>query len=182
MKEIPDYSVWHSNLSCSMAPQFGHLLWFKRLTLLDSWKSRQVLEFLAGTDIEQFHLKFLKWCLGVHSKTTYVAVWGTLVDIPSYSSRLKACVRLLWQTWIPFRDGYWQRSLIVKAFEDQKHYNLGWYESITKLRNHYRSPKTSQRSNSSLQSHRISETTNAMINIRSEFENTAPKMNKLDFP
>jgi len=162
-----------------------HLLWFKRLTLNDSRTSRKVLEFLAGTDIEQFHLKFLKWCLGVHSKTTNVAVWGDFGRHPIVFEPVKLAFDYFDRLEHLSESEIDKDRLIVKAFEDQKLYNLGWYQSITKLRTHYQLPKTSQHSSSPLRRHDMSETTSAMINIRSEFESawskTAPKMNKLDF-
>ena len=159
-----------------------HLLWFRRLSINDSRTSRGTLEFIAGTDIEKFHLKYLKWCLGVHSKTTNTAVWGDFGRHPILFESVKLAFdyhdRLVT---LAETD---KTRLVVKAFEDQKLLNLGWYQSVTNLKNHYQAPQPN-RDLTLYQRQGMSDSTNAMLNIRLEFQTTwskcTLKMAKLDF-
>lgn len=52
-----------------------HLLTTRKL-LLDDTNNEKYFKTISSDIYEQFHIKFLKWCLGVHRKSSNIGVWG----------------------------------------------------------------------------------------------------------
>ena len=80
--------------------------------------------------LEQIHLKFLKWTLSVHKKTSNLACWGDSGRMPlvltlakqvkDYFNRLDAM------------DAANEDTLVRHAFVEQRILNLAWYNNIQK--------------------------------------------------
>ena len=130
---------------------YGCQVWFA-----ETWMVKSLTENSAGSlltsaakdPIERIHLSFLKWNLGVGSRTSNASVWGDtgrhplLVKVSkqvfSYLERLKDM------------STNNEDCLVKHAYNEQKNLNMTWYKRITLLKD-------------SLQSH-----SNTMLNYPSQ--------------
>ena len=84
---------------------------------------------ISNETLEQTHLKFLKWTLSVHKKTSNLACWGDTGRMPlaitltkqvkDYFNRLQAM------------DATNEDTLVRHAFAEQRNLNLPWYNNVT---------------------------------------------------
>ena len=65
-----------------------HLLTTRKL-LLDDTNNEKYFKTISSDIYEQFHIKFLKWCLGVHRKSSNIGVWGESGRYPLIFHALK---------------------------------------------------------------------------------------------
>ena len=89
------------------------------------------LSSFAKDHVEQLHLSFLKWTIGVGRRTSNAATWGD-------SGRVPVGITLLKQVF-----GYVKRlieleksnpqSLVCLAFKEQVEHNLSWYKGISSM-------------------------------------------------
>ena len=101
--------------------------WYKYLEFIDN-HSRVCLQHIAKAPVENFHLKFLKWYLGTHSKTCNVAVWGDTGRLPIVIEIAKLA------TDYHDRIASLNDDLIVKkAFMEQKTHQMPWYTACQKI-------------------------------------------------
>ena len=94
-------------------------------TIFEPVKYFQVI----GRDIhELFHLRYLKWVLGVHRRASNVGTYGELGRLPLIFDGLKlTCDYFDRCAALP------DNSLAKKAFLEQKRLDLDWYGNIVKL-------------------------------------------------
>ena len=83
---------------------------------------------IARDPYEKFHLKFIKWCLSVHSKAANLGCWGDSGRYPLIFEALKLSV------------DYHERlkklndnSLLLAAYTEQVSLNLNWYKHISHI-------------------------------------------------
>ena len=86
------------------------------------------LSKIAKDPYETFHLKFIKWCLSVHSKACNIACWGDTGRYPLLIESMKLSI------------DYFKRvknsnpeTLIHKAFLEQEALNLKWYSNMQQI-------------------------------------------------
>ena len=85
---------------------------------------------LANEPLEQTHLKFLKWTMSVHNKTSNLACWGDSGRMPlvvTLSKQVKDYFDRLQAMDVANDD-----SLVRHAFAEQRALNLEWYNNMTK--------------------------------------------------
>ena len=80
---------------------------------------------VARDPFEKFYIKFLKWCLSVHSKASNIGCWGDTGRYPLFTDITKLCC------------DYFVRvkkcepgSLLHDAFWEQQSLNLKWYNNM----------------------------------------------------
>ncbi|KAL5271652.1 hypothetical protein ACHWQZ_G002057 [Mnemiopsis leidyi] len=117
---------------------YGSQIWFHKTAFMTQVlnqnmenKPHEALKKIATDPIERLHLKFLKWTLGVHEKTSNIFCWGD-------TGRSPLLQRLSKQTVDYFkRLENFSRSnidnLTRHAFEEQKNLNLPWFQRISEL-------------------------------------------------
>ncbi|KAL5255385.1 hypothetical protein ACHWQZ_G014716 [Mnemiopsis leidyi] len=67
---------------------YGSQIWFHKTAFMTQVlnqnmenKPHEALKKIVTDPIERLHLKFLKWTLGVHEKTSNIFCWGDTADI-----------------------------------------------------------------------------------------------------
>jgi len=119
---------------------YGCQVWYpttnlaKHLTNQSHLEPTEILQKIAADDAEREHLRFIKWSLGVHRKTTNIGAWGDSGRVPLLLSITKQVL------------DYFQRvkdaqdsTLVYHAFQDQKNLGLDWYTGITRICRDFRS-------------------------------------------
>ena len=99
------------------------------------------LSHIAKSNVENFHLKFLKWYLGTHSKTCNVVAWGETGRGPILLEIMKLSVDYFDR--VSSMD---DSRICKKAFLEQKSLNLPWFVAIQNLINRYGKGKSSRTS------------------------------------
>ena len=100
-----------------------HLLTTKKLSLNDT-NNEKYFKTISSDIYEQFHIKFLKWCLGVHRKSSNIGVWGETGRYPLIFHALKLSADYF------TRVANLDNSLLVKkAFIEQENLNLEWFNA-----------------------------------------------------
>ena len=90
------------------------------------------LQIISRDIHEIFHLRFLKWILGVHRKTSNVGTYGELGRLPLILDALKlTCDYFDRCKTLP------ENSLVKKAFLEQKRLDLSWYHNIYQIRSKF---------------------------------------------
>ena len=107
--------------------------WFIRQAVSDKLENQPQESFrkIASDPIENLHLKFLKWILGVHKKTTNVFCWGDTGRPPLVQKISKQAVDYFWR--LEGMSSIRTDDLARHAFEEQKMLKLPWYESMSTL-------------------------------------------------
>ena len=98
------------------------------LNVDDHTITSKYFSFIQNDTLENFHLKFLKWCLGVHRKTSNIAVWG---ETGRYPLLFNAC-KLSVDYYIRVRNAD-ESTLLGKSFIEQKKLNLDWHVNMSNL-------------------------------------------------
>lgn len=98
----------HSNL----AKYFGK-------PVCESNSCDKFLKQVAYDPYEKFHLKYIKWCLSVHQKSSNICSWGDAIklSIDYYIRAMNADTN----------------SLLYAALTEQVNLNLEWYSTIKTL-------------------------------------------------
>ena len=78
---------------------------------------------------ELFHLRYLKWVLGVHRKASIAGTYGELGRLPLIFDGFKLTCDYFGRCELLPND-----SLVKKAFLEQQHLDLDWHHNITMLR------------------------------------------------
>ena len=91
------------------------------------------LKKISTDPLERIHLKFLKWTLKVHSKTSNIACWGD-------SGRVPLVIQLTKQYFDYFKrlelfDQLDSSCLVRHAFVEQRDLLLPWYDNASKFAN-----------------------------------------------
>ena len=125
------------------------------------------VELFTNDQYEGFHLKFMKWSLGVHRKSSNIGTWGESGRLPIAIDAIKLSIDYFGRVKELSND-----SLVYKAFCEQRDLELDWYKSNNTLINNF-SEGTSQR-----------QSINIYKNIRERFiaawtlaKQTSPKLN-----
>ena len=113
---------------------YGCQIWFTETWLIKNLtenNSSQHLSAIAKDPLENLHLSFLKWNLGVGKKTSNAAVWG---DCGRYPLVIELSKQVL---------NYYDRlknmslnnsdTLVKHAFNEQKSLNMNWFRRINTL-------------------------------------------------
>ena len=107
--------------------------WMIRLALSKKIEEQPTysVKKISSDPIENLHLKFLKWTLGVHRKTSNAFCWGDSGRAPLTQKLAKLAV------------DYYERLEVIRttepsqlvghAFEEQKKLNLPWFERMSAL-------------------------------------------------
>ena len=120
---------------------YGCQIWYpstnlaKKLTKLslEDTDPNNTLRRIAADDAEREHLRFIKWSLGVHRKTSNIGVWGDSGRLPLLLSLSKQVLDYFQRV----RDAH-NNTLIHHAFQEQKRLHLDWYAGIIKMCNDFR--------------------------------------------
>ena len=81
---------------------------------------------------EKFHIKFLKWCLGVHSKASNIGVYGETAHVPLIFDATKLSIDYF------LRCADLPDTTITKrAYNEQKTLNLDWFKYNTAILNKF---------------------------------------------
>jgi hypothetical protein len=107
--------------------------WFIRQAVSGKLETEpnESLQKMASDPIENLHLKFLKWILGVHKRTTNVFCWGDTGRSPIVQKISKQAVDYYWR--MEGLSIHGSDCLARHAYEEQKTLRLPWYESMHAL-------------------------------------------------
>ena len=103
---------------------------------------------------ENFHLKFLKWCFGIHRNASNLGVWGDSGRYPLIFNAIKLstdyyeCIRYMPDC-----------ALVKKAFIEQKNLNLDWFKTSSSIFENFGTGKSKRAS------------VNVTINLQNQFIN-----------
>ena len=95
--------------------------------LSDESNPASALKYIAQDHYEKFHLKFIKWSLSVHSKSSNIGCWGETGRTPLIYEVCKLAI------------DYYNRAensdniLVSAAFHEQAELDLPWYTNLSKL-------------------------------------------------
>ena len=90
------------------------------------------LKRFACDPYEKFHLRYLKWCLSVHSKAINAGCWGETGRYPIYIDAMKMSIDYFIRV-----ANCEKNSLLYAAFLEQKTLNLTWYSNTNALINKF---------------------------------------------
>ena len=91
-----------------------------------------ILKYIAQDDsYEKFHLKFLKWSLGVHSKSSNIGCWGDTGRYPLFFEASKLAIDYFERV-KSLKEGP-ENTLLKATFKVQQALNLDWHNNISKL-------------------------------------------------
>ena len=101
----------------------------------ESTSAESYLRYVAQDFYEKFHLKYVKWCLSVHSKASNIGCWGDTGRYPLFLEATKLSIDYFRRAEKAYLDS--DCSLLAAAFATQKELKLDWYNNITKLTDKY---------------------------------------------
>ena len=84
------------------------------------------LKRIARDTYEQFHIKYIKWCLGVHAKASNIGCWGDTGRYPIAFEAIKLSIDYFNR--VEHSDA---NSLLHEALMEQKNLRLDWYENMS---------------------------------------------------
>ncbi len=102
----------------------------------DESNPQNILKYIAHDHYEKFHLKFIKWSLSVHSKSSNVGCWGDSGRYPLFYEACKLAIDYY------SRVEHSDNALLAAAFHEQVSLELTWYKNISQLLSKYNSPTT----------------------------------------
>ena len=102
-------------------------------------KQKGLLTMANRDPLEVMHLKFMKWCMGAHKKTSNVASYGDTGRMPLVLSLIDQSLKYFNRvSKLSISDN---NSLVGKAFVEQKNLHLQWFQTWEALEeaklNHY---------------------------------------------
>ena len=119
---------------------YGCQIWFHKTAFTNQFirktfesKPSEYISKLASDPIERLHMKFLKWTLGVHKKTSNLFCWGDTGRCPLLQSISKQSVDYFYRL-----EGMTvanSENLVRHAFEDQRRLALPWFKRMSELIN-----------------------------------------------
>lgn len=95
---------------------------------------------ISQDKLERLHLLTLKWTLGVHRKTSNLAVWGDSGRYPLAIEALQLAIDYFYRL-----DSLPTDSLTHLAFLDQRSLNLSWYQTMSIITSSYNNESDSSR-------------------------------------
>ena len=95
---------------------------------------------ISQDKLERLHLLTLKWTLGVHRKTSNLAVWGDSGRYPLAIEALQLAIDYFYRL-----DCLPIDSLTHLAFLDQRSLNLSWYQTMSIITSSYNNESDSSR-------------------------------------
>ena len=106
---------------------------FVKEIISNRWQSNPTerLRKMAGDPIEQLHLKFLKWALGLHKKSSNILCWDDIGRCPLIQTMSKQAADYFQRLSAMSQDN--TKSLARHSFEEQKKLKLPWYENMVTL-------------------------------------------------
>ncbi|KAL5258550.1 hypothetical protein ACHWQZ_G009135 [Mnemiopsis leidyi] len=121
------------------------------LKLSDQSDPTQVLKYLAQDHYEKFHMKFLKYSLSVHSKSSNIGCWGETGRHPLIFEACKLAID--YYTRVENSDN----PVISAAFHEQVTLGLDWFSNICNLIEKYKgmSPSNTNAKLSTLIAHHM---------------------------
>ena len=93
-----------------------------------NWQSIWLTK-ISNDPFEKLHLKFIKWVLGVHKKTSIVGTWGECGRYPIGIQMLKQTINYFNRVSV----GPSPSSLVHLSYLEQESHALKWFSSINKL-------------------------------------------------
>ena len=107
-----------------LAPHSDLAKYFSK-DLSEANTGEQFLKKVARDPYEKLHLKYIKWCLSVHPKSSNVGSWGDTGRFPLFLDAIKLSI------------DYYKRainadanSLLYAAVSEQINLNLDWYRQL----------------------------------------------------
>ena len=97
---------------------------------------------------EAVHLRFMKWILGIHKRTTNVFCWSELGEFPLFIPAIKQAVR--------YQERLSKLSdnrMVFHAYQEQQRMELKWYDTLRQLK--HRTLKENKSTEQILQSRHI---------------------------
>ena len=121
------------------------------IKITDQSDPSNALKYLAQDHYEKFHMKFLKYALSVHSKSSNIGCWGETGRHPLIYEACKLAID--YYTRVENSDN----PLISAAFHEQVALNLDWFSNISQLIDKYEniSPKITNTKLSTLVAHNM---------------------------
>ena len=109
-----------------------HSKTMKYLTkLTDDTSPINYLKYMAQDHYEKFHLKFIKWNLSVHYKSSNIGCWGDTGRYPLFFETTKLAIDYFERVQECYETG--DSSLLADAFHEQKTLGLQWYSNLSDL-------------------------------------------------
>ena len=90
------------------------------------------LKYISQDHYEKFHLKFIKWALSVHSKSSNIGCWGESGRYPLFYEACKLAIDYY------TRLKNTNNKLLSAAFKEQVALDLPWYKNLSKLLDKYK--------------------------------------------
>ena len=84
----------------------------------------QFLKKIARNPYEQFHLKYMKWCLSVHPKASNIGCWGDTGRYPLFFESIKLSIDYYNRAMNADKN-----SLLYAAFSEQVNLDLEWHHT-----------------------------------------------------
>ena len=101
------------------------------LNIINAPKQKGILKVGNKDPFEIMHLKYLKWCLGIHKKGSNVCTYGDTGRFPLAISMMDASLKYYKRiARISVHD---KNSLVGRAYTEQKRLNLSWYQTWEKF-------------------------------------------------
>ena len=99
---------------------------------------KQYLTRIYRDPYEKFQIKFLKWCLGVHSRSSNIGVYGETARIPIIMDAIKLSIDYFCRC-----EELPESSLTKKAFNEQKKLSLDWFKHNNEILNRFNNANSS---------------------------------------
>ena len=110
---------------CQVLAPYSDLAKYFSKDLPEIHTGEQFLKKVASDPYEKLHLKYIKWCLSVHPKSSNVGSWGDTGRYPLFFDAIKISI------------DYYKRamnadtnSLLYAAYNEQVNLGLDWYRHI----------------------------------------------------
>lgn len=112
---------------------YGSPVWLPSTNAVKAFVSEkssvEILKLTASDPLERIHLTFLKWTLGVGTKTSNCAVWGDSGRIPLALSQMKQVFQYVRRLSEMLNNG--SPCLARFAFEEQCKLQLPWFKQLS---------------------------------------------------
>ena len=112
-----------------ITPHSNTMNYISRLN--DQSNPENTLKYIARDHYEKFHLKYIKWSLSVHSKTSNIGCWGETGRHPLFYEACKLAID--YYTRVENSDNV----LLAATFHEQATLGLPWHSNISKILEKY---------------------------------------------
>ena len=111
--------------------------------LTDQSDPTNALKYIAQDHYEKFHLKFIKWCLSLHSKASNIGCWGESGRYPLFYEACKLSIDFFMR--IKNMHDNSENNILAAAFSEQKSLSLPWYSNLINIIQKYDQPIGNQK-------------------------------------